>query len=82
MGGSPGRISVKEIIGFYPYGQEFPHQGSHRVRIVIYPFEQDRLAPQGNSRVGQSVAGQGGLRRDFNGVIEMDIHEKGMEFPK
>ena len=44
VGRSPCQVGLEEVIGPNPDREESTHEGSHDFRIVVYPFEKNRLA--------------------------------------
>ena len=58
MAGPPGQIGLKKIVGFDPDLQEFAHQVPDDFDPVIDPSQQNGLAAEGDTGVGQTRAGQ------------------------
>ena len=59
-----GEIAVMQIVGFDARFDKGAHQRGERVDIVVDPFEQNALADQRDSAVGQVA----GTRRAASGV--------------
>ena len=55
------------------------HQFLHDLHVVIHTFEQNRLTPQWDAGIRHSVTGQLDFRRDFSGMIEMQVGVQRME---
>ncbi len=57
MGGSPGKIRLEKIVGFYPDGKELTHKPVDGVRVVVDSLEQHGLTAKRNTCIGKARAG-------------------------
>jgi hypothetical protein len=74
------RVALVQVVGFNPDFEKALHQRFHGGHIIVHPGEKNRLAPQGNPCIRQTLARLAHFRSQFLRMGEMDAHPEGMEF--